>query len=165
MEGEKLIRVNLELGEGSLEKLGAVLDKLRLVLEAGSSPAPGARETVTMTEAGENTAFDPGRFSALAEHPAVSAPLSEMREAEGTAPLPFQRLRESGVAGREVGQGPALPPSAGFAPESVDNACHEGRAPLQERLVTQGPAPITAEAVSLAFRRDDRRYDNGFPLY
>ena len=27
------------------------------------------------------------------------------------------------------------------------------------------PAPLTAEAVNLAFRRDDRRYDNGFPLY
>ena len=28
-----------------------------------------------------------------------------------------------------------------------------------------GTAPQTAEAVSLAFRRDGRRYDNGFPLY
>ena len=27
------------------------------------------------------------------------------------------------------------------------------------------PAPLTAEAVNLAFRRDDRRYDNGFPFY
>ena len=26
-------------------------------------------------------------------------------------------------------------------------------------------APLTAEAVSLAFQRDGRRYDNGFPLY
>lgn len=34
-----------------------------------------------------------------------------------------------------------------------------------EQLVSAGPAPLTAEAVSLAFRRDDRRYDNGFPLY
>lgn len=32
-------------------------------------------------------------------------------------------------------------------------------------LVTPGPAPLTAEAVSLAFQRDGRRYDNGFPLY
>lgn len=35
----------------------------------------------------------------------------------------------------------------------------------EERLVTAGPAPLTARAVSLAFERDDRRYDNGFPLY
>lgn len=25
--------------------------------------------------------------------------------------------------------------------------------------------PVTAETLSMAFRRDDRRYDNGFPLY
>ena len=39
------------------------------------------------------------------------------------------------------------------------------RSGLEEELITAGPAPLTAEAVSLAFRRDDRRYDNGFPLY
>lgn len=165
MEGEKLIRVNLELGEGSLEKLGAVLDKLRLVLEAGSSPVPGTRETVTMTESGENTAFDPVRFSALEEGASLSAALPERKEADSTAPLPFRQMAESPGAGREVGQGPALPPSAGFVPQGGDNAYDEGRAALRERLVTQGPAPLTAEAVSLAFRRDDRRYDNGFPLY
>ena len=36
---------------------------------------------------------------------------------------------------------------------------------IQEELTFSGPAPLTAEAVSLAFQRDDRRYDNGFPLY
>lgn len=36
---------------------------------------------------------------------------------------------------------------------------------VTEELVTPGPAPLTAEAVSLAFQRDGRRYDNGFPLY
>ena len=36
---------------------------------------------------------------------------------------------------------------------------------IQEELAFSGPAPLTAEAVSLAFQRDDRRYDNGFPLY
>lgn len=38
-------------------------------------------------------------------------------------------------------------------------------ASMTEELVTAGPAPMTAEAVSLAFQRDGRRYDNGFPLY
>lgn len=32
-------------------------------------------------------------------------------------------------------------------------------------LTEPGPAPLTAEAVSQAFQRDGRRYDNGFPLY
>ena len=36
---------------------------------------------------------------------------------------------------------------------------------ITEELVTPGPAPLTAEAVSWAFQRDGRRYDNGFPLY
>ena len=36
---------------------------------------------------------------------------------------------------------------------------------MAEELVVPGAAPLTAEAVSLAFRRDGRRYDNGFPLY
>ena len=36
---------------------------------------------------------------------------------------------------------------------------------VTEELVIPGPAPLTAEAVSLAFERDGRRYDNGFPLY
>ena len=36
---------------------------------------------------------------------------------------------------------------------------------VREELAFPGPSPLTAEAVSLAFQRDDRRYDNGFPLY
>lgn len=36
---------------------------------------------------------------------------------------------------------------------------------ITEELIDPGPAPLTAEAVSQAFQRDGRRYDNGFPLY
>lgn len=36
---------------------------------------------------------------------------------------------------------------------------------LEEKVTAAGPAPVTAESVSLAFQRDGRRYDNGFPLY
>ena len=36
---------------------------------------------------------------------------------------------------------------------------------ITEELAAAGPAPLTAEAVSQAFQRDGRRYDNGFPLY
>ena len=35
----------------------------------------------------------------------------------------------------------------------------------RERLASASPAPVTAEAISQAFRRDERRYDSGFPLY
>lgn len=166
MDSEKLIRVNLEMGADTLDKLGAVLEKLRLVLEAGgAAPASRSREVVTMEESGENRSFDAARFSSLSAPQAVRA--SEIAGAE-SADLPFpafRRMEEAGAASLTPGQGPALPPSAGFEVQSGSNAYDEGRVTLGERLVTRGPAPLTAEAVSLAFRRDDRRYDNGFPLY
>ena len=36
---------------------------------------------------------------------------------------------------------------------------------LLPQLTDVWTAPLTAEAVSQAFQRDGRRYDNGFPLY
>ena len=40
-----------------------------------------------------------------------------------------------------------------------------GQMLLGEEPAAAGPAPLTVQAVSLAFQRDDRRYDGGFPLY
>ncbi len=72
---------------------------------------------------------------------------------------------------------PAAPAAAqisGYSPEAqvVASTANSALSPpqprrgnIQEELVEEGPAPLTAEAVSLAFRRDDRRYDRGFPLY
>lgn len=51
-------------------------------------------------------------------------------------------------------------PIAGMADTPSVKVPDSGR-----HLVSAGPAPLTAQAVSLAFERDDRRYDNGFPLY
>lgn len=70
--------------------------------------------------------------------------------------------------GRPAAQvGSALPdPAAPWLP-----AGEAGKQPLfgrtgaEEALISAAPAPLTAESVSLTFRRDDRRYDNGFPLY
>lgn len=55
----------------------------------------------------------------------------------------------------------AAPPVAEQIPDSLRPA---GTAELSAPIAPR-PAPLTAEAVSLAFRRDDRRYDNGFPFY
>lgn len=44
-------------------------------------------------------------------------------------------------------------------------AARAARSAGAESPATATPSTLTAEAVSQAFRRDDRRYDNGFPLY
>lgn len=56
-------------------------------------------------------------------------------------------------------------PSVGFPVSDTAGPLPAKRFGGEERLVAAGPAPLTAQAVSLAFQRDDRRYDNGFPLY
>lgn len=62
-------------------------------------------------------------------------------------------------------QAPAVP-TAGHAPEvQLPEAPGSSWSGIREELTFPGPAPLTAEAVSQAFQRDDRRYDNGFPLY
>lgn len=60
----------------------------------------------------------------------------------------------------------AAVPTAGYAPEvQLPEAPGGSWSGVREELTFPGPAPLTAEAVSKAFQRDDRRYDNGFPLY
>lgn len=60
-------------------------------------------------------------------------------------------LQLPGSAGFSVGQGPDLPGNRWVLPEDGG--------------VSAAPAPLSPEAVSLAFQRDGRRYDSGFPLY
>lgn len=60
---------------------------------------------------------------------------------------------------------PVPPQSAAFQMSEGPEAAQSRWSGVSEELVSAGPAPLTAEAVSLAFRRDGRRYDNGFPLY
>lgn len=76
---------------------------------------------------------------------------------EGDLPLPAVQAEE--LAGIETPLGTGMVVTAQPEPPA-------GRwSNVTEELVTPGPAPLTAEAVSLAFQRDGRRYDNGFPLY
>lgn len=57
-------------------------------------------------------------------------------------------------------------PTAGHTPEvQLPEDPGSSWSGIREELTFPGPAPLTAEAVSQAFQRDDRRYDNGFPLY
>jgi len=57
------------------------------------------------------------------------------------------------------------PPGAGTDLTAVPETLKSRWTDVTEELIAAGPAPLTAESVSLAFRRDGRRYDGGFPLY
>lgn len=65
----------------------------------------------------------------------------------------------------DVQAGIESPVGAGMVVTAEPDVPQSRWAGITEELVAPGPAPLTAEAVSLAFQRDGRRYDNGFPLY
>jgi len=65
----------------------------------------------------------------------------------------------------EVSGGVEAPLGAGVVIQTQPEMPQSRWSSVTEELVIPGPAPLTAEAVSLAFERDGRRYDNGFPLY
>lgn len=107
--------------------------------EAGEGPeeAPAVR-----AEAGETDLTPPGLRTEVKESDltAVSARAARMEPPE-MAPS----------VDAEMGFGPGQP--------------RGGQMLLGEEPAAAGPAPLTVQAVSLAFQRDDRRYDGGFPLY
>ena len=83
----------------------------------------------------------------------------KVRAGTGEGDLPLPAVRTEDLRGIETPLGAGMVVTARPEPPA-------GRwSNMTEELVTPGPAPLTAEAVSLAFQRDGRRYDNGFPLY
>lgn len=69
------------------------------------------------------------------------------------------------VARGEVGGEIETPTGAGIAVEAQPEIPRSRWGGVIEELADAGEAPLTAQAVSMAFERDGRRYDNGFPLY
>lgn len=59
----------------------------------------------------------------------------------------------------------AVPMNAGFALAAGPDLPRSRWTGGAETLRVSGGRPLTAEDISLAFQRDERRYDNGFPLY
>lgn len=104
---------------------------------AGPEEAPAVR-----AELGEADLTPPSLRAELGE-PDVTAPSARATEAEP--------LKMAEAVGAEMGGGPSQPQGGHMA--------------MAEELVTAGPTPLTVQAVSMAFQRDDRRYDAGFPLY
>lgn len=105
-------------------------------------------------------------FPEMGEIPVASAG-AEGRTAEAeTADFRMESEARVEAVRREVERVEIAATSAAAAVESELPVPSAGRWDgLREELVAAGPAPLTAEAVSQAFRRDDRRYDRGFPLY
>lgn len=94
----------------------------------------------------------------VAEETALEGPLVKPAEAEAALELPRPAVPEV----RRNFEGAQ---SVGSAAEAEIPEARGGAFAALEELVDTGAAPLTAEAVALAFQRDDRRYDNGFPLY
>lgn len=125
--------------------------------ELSDVPEISAHQIQAAMEEGEVPTAQPDEMSRLGEDASSDQPRTPE---EGDSPPP-----EEAPSVQEFLELSA-PRSAGYYPQvQLPEAPGGVWGGIQEELTFSGPAPLTAEAVSLAFQRDDRRYDNGFPLY
>ncbi len=89
----------------------------------------------------------------------------QVPDAERTETGAEERALAPDAVQGELTGGVELPVGAGVVVQTQPAMPQSRWSGVTEELVIPGPAPLTAEAVSLAFERDGRRYDNGFPLY
>lgn len=113
----------------------------------------------------------PGDQSSPPEPPGVqTGDMVPIPDAPTARPEAGQSLEDLPAAEVTVQYEAAPPPGAvqtsvtPVAEQVPDSFRRTGRDEAYSALAPR-PAPLTAEAVNLAFRRDDRRYDNGFPFY
>lgn len=135
-------------------------------LEDGRSiPLPPA-ETVNPEQAGAIPAVRAEAEEAVLEAPGAARDVTQQVPAveSARAEAEERELVLAAVQG-EVSGGIETPLGAGTVIQAYPEAPQSRWTNVTEELVIPGPAPLTAEAVSLAFERDGRRYDNGFPLY
>lgn len=130
----------------------AVFSSLEEASHPAEAPAQADRSAATA-----QSATEPPQNSSLQD---AAESRTDSRSEQGEAQLPPDLPQEH----RDT---PELSvPAAGYDLLSqLPDASGGSWGGAHEELAFPGPAPLTAEAVSLAFQRDDRRYDNGFPLY
>ena len=145
-------------------------DRQTRVLEERQDAQPEIRTTApSLTESSETSEI-PAVHTDVAEQ-IPDAP-EAVREAESRVP----DVESARVEAEERALTPAAlqaaisssvetPLGAGIIVQAQTEQAQSRWNGVTEELVIPGPAPLTAEAVSLAFERDGRRYDNGFPLY
>lgn len=119
----------------------------------------------------EDISADSSAVRARADSPVPDPPRAEgepesaIPEAEAVWAQTAERQMDAHAAAAGEVAGPEDPAGAGFQMTEGPAAAASRWSGVTEELAAAGPAPLTAEAVSQAFRRDGRRYDNGFPLY
>ncbi len=143
----------------------------RAALTAGSASSQSAGWEVS--DSPSQAAAADGRTAPPVEEGGV--PLPSVGEDQTDLSVPpaaesaeMQDLRDT--AASRVPEVVSTPAPVDAAPEAEFSfpaaASGSGRKEaVAEELVWEGSAPLTAQAVSQAFRRDGRRYDNAFPLY
>lgn len=173
---------------------GTALPRRESAASGGQSPEAAAAQSPAFGDLREAVSAQGADFSPVGDAPTAggdapapppSAPsaqspeftaLSPQSSSAGTAEsLPEVPAVQPGELAADIPQAvPAAAQVSGYSPEA-QTASATADSPLsppqprqgsiREELTESGPASLTAEAVSLAFRRDDRRYDRGFPLY
>lgn len=140
----------------------------------GRQRAPAEEQEVPSPAMEESPANQSGKIPSVQAEAAETVPDAPeaSREVEHQVPdivsarteAEEQTLPLAAVHG-EVSSGVETPLGAGVVVQTQPEMPQSRWSNVTEELVIPGPAPLTAEAVSLAFERDGRRYDNGFPLY
>ena len=97
--------------------------------------------------------------------PVQMEPVSRIPGAETLWPEPLRENFAAMAVPVEIREAPETPQSAGHPMTPAPGAAPSRWSSAAVEFAAAGPAPLTAEAVSQAFQRDGRRYDNGFPLY
>lgn len=189
MADKDRIQLSIQLPENALEQLSHLAGQLQGILETVLGGPAGGRTL----ETGESFRFDPQRFhdlgaeeltqeaapsEALPQIPVTPAELSVLPEAEGSMQPDFSDMPEL----RGTAAEPRLdeePSSGGWEPQRQLASPKRAYREIASAAEAQGGAwgmlsqtssvpenaSMTAEDVSQAFCRDDRRYDSGFPLY
>ena len=192
MEDKELIQLNIQLPMAALGRLSSLLERMeRLFSSTEESREQGENrnfdpEQYQALSAAQTASPDPGEpsavsplFSAVEEAPSAEAEAVSALSLPGKTPSHWNALPDEETEPPSLTLADIVPTAvqaevsaplpraveAGFSVEREMPQPRGGRFAMVEELTDSGSAPLTAQAVSAAFQRDERRYDNGFPLY
>ncbi len=147
-------------------------DGVRLPVPPADASAQGKAPVPRKAPEAEEQVSVPSPSPGAAESPAAGSPAADMAHNPGSLDVPILGAdkaprQEAAVPIRwePLWSWEETAPAAGFPIAGTADAPSVKAPDSGRHLVSAEPAPVSAQAVSLAFERDDRRYDNGFPLY
>lgn len=173
LEGAAAVKADAQSGADEPEDAGSAVEDAPERVQAEARPevweeevSPEDASTEEMREVTEASAVRTEQGDDLADAPAVRMELeSQIQEAEAVWSEIQERNLNAVSARMEDFASLEAARAAEAGPVSSLETPRSRWGGVTEELAAAGSAPLTAEAVSLAFRRDGRRYDNGFPLY